>query len=295
MTFQVGVDLTTFHSALISTSSLPLSSSFSGQFSLRAQNINILSVVAALELRHCKLPLNLEKSSTMMSDAENLLSLRYSDSSLGEMITKQSCVNGVTHLPISTETVPPKSSETTSLINYSIVNETRLQSDVTTTKVRSADTSLEGELFVQTEIQNTENFPKKSSRKRGRSILSGSRDHNGRFVAKSSSRKNCGQSTPNLGITKEEGCGKRIKAADQNIYEVSRIVSHRIAEDGRMWFRLRWKGYSSSDDSWEPVSCIAIGMNVLLRRYVKTLSPDHSDMDILVSLLNVGTAGGKQR
>lgn len=37
-----------------------------------------------------------------------------------------------------------------------------------------------------------------------------------------------------------------------NVYEVERIVGERNNDDGTKAYQIRWKGYTSADDSWEP-------------------------------------------
>ena len=48
-------------------------------------------------------------------------------------------------------------------------------------------------------------------------------------------------------------------------YVVDRIVSHRVADDGTLRLRVRWFGYDSSQDTWEPVVTLP---PELVRRYV---------------------------
>ncbi|KAH9270103.1 hypothetical protein BASA83_007778 [Batrachochytrium salamandrivorans] len=52
--------------------------------------------------------------------------------------------------------------------------------------------------------------------------------------------------------------GKRAsekKAKVEEVYEVERIVDFRI-EDGDEQFRIKWKGYPFSDNTWEPVDVV---------------------------------------
>jgi Chromo (CHRromatin Organisation MOdifier) domain len=49
-------------------------------------------------------------------------------------------------------------------------------------------------------------------------------------------------------------------------YVIDRLVSHRVTEDGQMLLRVRWFGYDSHQDTWEP----AIGLPAeLVRRYAR--------------------------
>ena len=38
-------------------------------------------------------------------------------------------------------------------------------------------------------------------------------------------------------------------APSDEVFEVDRIMSHRVTAEGRV-FRVRWKGYQAEDDSW---------------------------------------------
>lgn len=40
---------------------------------------------------------------------------------------------------------------------------------------------------------------------------------------------------------------------DDDRYELAKIVDHRVDEDENLEFRIRWKGYSAADDTWEPL------------------------------------------
>jgi hypothetical protein len=56
-------------------------------------------------------------------------------------------------------------------------------------------------------------------------------------------------------------------------YVIQRLVSHARAEDDSGWLvRVRWAGFSSNDDTWEPASALPADM---LKRYEhrKRLAP----------------------
>ena len=53
---------------------------------------------------------------------------------------------------------------------------------------------------------------------------------------------------------------------DLTEFVIDRVIAHRVGADGQRWLRIRWFGYDSSQDSWEPVVNIP---PELVRRYVR--------------------------
>jgi hypothetical protein len=51
-------------------------------------------------------------------------------------------------------------------------------------------------------------------------------------------------------------------------YEVERIVNERVM-DGVTLFEIKWKGYSSSENTWEPLECLT-GCDRILRQWRKS-------------------------
>ena len=39
---------------------------------------------------------------------------------------------------------------------------------------------------------------------------------------------------------------------DLREYEIEKVLDAGVADDGSILFRIRWKGYGPSDDTWEP-------------------------------------------
>jgi len=35
-------------------------------------------------------------------------------------------------------------------------------------------------------------------------------------------------------------------------YAVEKILDEMLAEDGKVWYQIRWEGYESEGDTWEP-------------------------------------------
>ncbi|XP_017326057.1 M-phase phosphoprotein 8 isoform X1 [Ictalurus punctatus] len=57
---------------------------------------------------------------------------------------------------------------------------------------------------------------------------------------------------------------------EEDVYEVERIIDMRV-EDGEVLYRVRWKNYSSDDDTWEPKAHLEDCSEVLLA-YERTLA-----------------------
>ena len=48
------------------------------------------------------------------------------------------------------------------------------------------------------------------------------------------------------------GGPKRKREAKEDIYEVERIVASRPQKNGKLEYRVKWKGWPESDNTWEP-------------------------------------------
>ena len=57
----------------------------------------------------------------------------------------------------------------------------------------------------------------------------------------------------------------------ENVYEVDRIVDHRGEGDNRE-YKVRWKGYSADEDTWEPVSNL-YDSEWSINQYLESLTP----------------------
>lgn len=54
---------------------------------------------------------------------------------------------------------------------------------------------------------------------------------------------------------------------DTPIYEVSHIVEEKWLNPNKREFRIRWLGYSSEDDTWEPSENLADGAGHVIREW----------------------------
>ncbi len=52
----------------------------------------------------------------------------------------------------------------------------------------------------------------------------------------------------------EEGGDKR---GDEELFKVEKIVDYRLDKHGVPMYKTRWKGFSASDDTWEPTANVA--------------------------------------
>ena len=55
----------------------------------------------------------------------------------------------------------------------------------------------------------------------------------------------------------------------RDVFEPERLVGERRAADGTVEYRVRWKGYSPSQDTWEPLEHLQAGRRSLLRDWEK--------------------------
>lgn len=51
---------------------------------------------------------------------------------------------------------------------------------------------------------------------------------------------------------------KHQEKANKDVYEVEKIVDHRSSK-GKLWYRLRWVGYSARDDTWQEAKMLSCG------------------------------------
>ncbi|KAK0425119.1 hypothetical protein QR680_009042 [Steinernema hermaphroditum] len=47
-----------------------------------------------------------------------------------------------------------------------------------------------------------------------------------------------------------------VRNGDEELYEIERIVAHKKQRDNKILYKIRWKGYDASQDSWEPESSL---------------------------------------
>lgn len=53
------------------------------------------------------------------------------------------------------------------------------------------------------------------------------------------------------------------------VFEPERLVGERRAADGTLEYRVRWRGYPPSQDTWEPLEHLQAGRRGLLRDWEK--------------------------
>lgn len=64
---------------------------------------------------------------------------------------------------------------------------------------------------------------------------------------------------------------------DDEFYVIEKLLSKRIAQDGSEQFLVRWKGYSSDWDSWEPRSGIESNSHYLILQFEKNNNNKNKD------------------
>jgi hypothetical protein len=47
------------------------------------------------------------------------------------------------------------------------------------------------------------------------------------------------------------------EGGDEELFKVEKIVDHKLDKYGVPLYKTRWKGYSASDDTWEPTANVA--------------------------------------
>ena len=55
----------------------------------------------------------------------------------------------------------------------------------------------------------------------------------------------------------------------ETVFEPERIVDERQRDDGSVQYRIRWRGYDPSGDTWEPLKHLQAGRRQLLRDWRK--------------------------
>ncbi|XP_037095930.1 M-phase phosphoprotein 8 isoform X4 [Syngnathus acus] len=74
---------------------------------------------------------------------------------------------------------------------------------------------------------------------------------------------------------------------EENVYEVERIIDMRV-EEGEVLYRVRWKGYCSDDDTWEPEGHLEDCREVLLA-YKKAATEDKQEPEDRKPILTLPT------
>ena len=52
----------------------------------------------------------------------------------------------------------------------------------------------------------------------------------------------------------EKEGGREEKAGGGELYEVERLVDKMFDKDGNPWYLVKWLGYRTSDNTWEPIN-----------------------------------------
>nr|CAD7454919.1 unnamed protein product [Timema tahoe] len=80
-------------------------------------------------------------------------------------------------------------------------------------------------------------------------------------------KKHSGQ-TASSSKKNKNSSGKCAVNQEEEIYEVDKIVDHGVFDDGREYFLVKWKGWGSNNNTWEPESNLP-GCEEILLRYFK--------------------------
>ena len=59
-------------------------------------------------------------------------------------------------------------------------------------------------------------------------------------------------------------------------YNVEALTDLRKEKDGSFRIRVRWEGYDSSDDTWEPLARLAEDVPNLVKSFLKDGVPEHA-------------------
>jgi hypothetical protein len=62
------------------------------------------------------------------------------------------------------------------------------------------------------------------------------------------------------------------------VFDIDAIVSHRLTERDKFEVLVRWAGFSTAENTWEPLDTIAADAPVAVEAYVLTLSTAESDL-----------------
>jgi hypothetical protein len=65
---------------------------------------------------------------------------------------------------------------------------------------------------------------------------------------------------------------RSINLVENSIFEVEKIVSKKV-EDGKTLYQIKWKGYSITDNTWEPIEHLNIE---LINAYEKRIAEEES-------------------
>ena len=54
------------------------------------------------------------------------------------------------------------------------------------------------------------------------------------------------------------------EADDEELFKVEKIVDSKVDKNGVSLYKTRWKGYSASDDTWEPTENVSGELSLIL-------------------------------